>query len=1007
MGIFAGVLVFVIINYIVNKFDIKHKYFLIGILTVLLVVGGISMFQIHNSQIERTRIDYEISEDLLDGKLSEENRLGLSKNSSDTSFIMFQTLLLKVCNKVTFLKLVNLVFCILSVLVMYRIINRTVGKKYAQIFTFLYVIFLNPIFYNAILSNQHIFLFFTLLAFDLLFEKNIIKNEFVRIGVVSLIISLANILKPEGIFFIVAYAMFMLIQIIVKKEPAKNGIIKLLIGILTFIVATFSVVFIQNQIIKSENIKVPYRNYFWNAEFNNNSVIKNEGLYWNEFSNEDVLKHLYDEEVKVGAINLEVKDAVVFLNDYCIAIWVLTIAYAIIGVFRKWQIDEKSVYWIFALLVLILHAFLLTNGMNAFHYRPYIFILAAIGMATLKSIIDKEENKKYIEKVKKIVDIVIKSHVFKVILLLLLCVYLTIVSLKYSVGELGEVMYKSYFENEWILKLNYLPIAFVAIFVYVLTTKVSISFAITAIMSYGITMINYVKMGIRNDNLLFGDIFLIKEAATTKFDYSIILDATIFAYIIFFILASVAMYMLIDRRKRDKKLNIWMRIVIKLILLVIVIVSGMNAIQKYYVTEEFYWKTKNDKNFQDAMWTDRNKYISRGCIYSFVHSYSEVKQFPPEGYNKQAAKKMLESYEYSNIDEDKKVNIISIMLESYNDFSKFEEIKFIKDPYKKFHEIEKQAVSGELVTSIFGGGTINTERKFISGASNIPNFRKKTNSYVYYFKEQGYTVEGSHPAEDWFYSRNLVNSNLGFDRYYFNENRYNSLTSEYHASDRILLNDILSLYKEHRKNNTNPYFSFSVTYQNHLPYSPTYLRGGQYIVKDEKFTKEEYNTINNYLNGVEDTGNQLYSMLQKLKNDKSPVVVILFGDHNPSLGSVYDKLGINFDVSTEEGFNNYYCTPYVIWANESAKKILGNNFVGKGEKISPNYLMNKFFELAGYGGNEFMKASNEIKKYIPAISSDIYYENDKMTVELSDENKKRFNEYLKVEYYYMNEFKNK
>jgi len=109
--------------------------------------------------------------------------------------------------------------------------------------------------------------------------------------------------------------------------------------------------------------------------------------------------------------------------------------------------------------------------------------------------------------------------------------------------------------------------------------------------------------------------------------------------------------------------------------------------------------------------------------------------------------------------------------------------------------------------------------------------------------------------------------------------------------------------------------------------------------------------------------------------------------------------------STEEGFNNYYCTPYVIWANGVAKKVLGNKFVGEGNKISPNYLMNEFFELAGYGGNEFMKASNELKQYIPVISGDVYYQDDKLTTELSEENEKKLNDYFKLEYYYMNEFK--
>ncbi len=46
MGIFAGILVFGLTIYIINKFDIKHKHFLIGTVATLLVLGGMIVFQI-------------------------------------------------------------------------------------------------------------------------------------------------------------------------------------------------------------------------------------------------------------------------------------------------------------------------------------------------------------------------------------------------------------------------------------------------------------------------------------------------------------------------------------------------------------------------------------------------------------------------------------------------------------------------------------------------------------------------------------------------------------------------------------------------------------------------------------------------------------------------------------------------------------------------------------------------------------------------------------------------
>jgi hypothetical protein len=42
------------------------------------------------------------------------------------------------------------------------------------------------------------------------------------------------------------------------------------------------------------------------------------------------------------------------------------------------------------------------------------------------------------------------------------------------------------------------------------------------------------------------------------------------------------------------------------------------------------------------------------------------------------------------------------------------------------------------------------------------------------------------------------------------------------------------------------------------------------------------------------------------------VVLVLFGDHKPWAGnaeSAYAAAGVSFDVSTVEGFYNYYATP--------------------------------------------------------------------------------------------------
>ena len=147
-----------------------------------------------------------------------------------------------------------------------------------------------------------------------------------------------------------------------------------------------------------------------------------------------------------------------------------------------------------------------------------------------------------------------------------------------------------------------------------------------------------------------------------------------------------------------------------------------------------------------------------------------------------------------------------------------------------------------------------------------------------------------------------------------------------------------------------PYFNLSVTYQNHGPYSTEQLYDTSYVIKQEDYTDDEYNILNNYLSGIKNTGEELEKLIEEIESLDEPCVLVAFGDHKPWLGegnSVYEMLGIDLDVSTLEGFYNYYATPYIMYANDAAKQITGNQFVGEGADLAPNYLMNELFEKLG------------------------------------------------------------
>ena len=215
-------------------------------------------------------------------------------------------------------------------------------------------------------------------------------------------------------------------------------------------------------------------------------------------------------------------------------------------------------------------------------------------------------------------------------------------------------------------------------------------------------------------------------------------------------------------------------------------------------------------------WSPTGTYVCRGLIYPFLRSVKFATECPPDGYDSQKAAEALAKYSEDTIPDEKKVDVIGVMMESFGDFSKFKSLAFETDPYADFHALQAESYSGELVVNIFAGETINTERAFLTGYLDpVESFREPVNSYVWYFRRQGYACEGNHPCYNWFYNRLNINEYLGFEQYHFYEDRYGAYAEPGQiAGDRVFLPTIIEDY-DAGKATGKPIFSFNVTYQNH------------------------------------------------------------------------------------------------------------------------------------------------------------------------------------------------
>ena len=586
-------------------------------------------------------------------------------------------------------------------------------------------------------------------------------------------------------------------------------------------------------------------------------------------------------------------------------------------------------------------------------------------------------------------------RVYMAVMLVLMGVGIGCVSLLLAssfFGRDGGAIFFNYFKHPHILALNLLPPILLVLLFWFLFGRAGAAFGTAAGIVLGFSVANFYKIQLRDDPLLAIDLTTVGEAGDILSRYQLTfhwkIGVTIFAVVFGLLFA----HFLMRGRPPGRR--------VRAIGAAAVLVCGA-ACAPLYASDTLYDEQVAGTELID-IWSDMQVYVSKGFVYPFLHSIPDAFPHPPEGYDEEQAQALLGAYEDGTIEEDEQVNIISIMLEAYMDLSVFENDRFqlSQDLYAPLHELQAECVSGPLVTNIFAGGTKDTEQGFLTGYTDPGTYRSPVNTYVWYLRSQGYTTEGFHPGGGWFYNRKNVNEYFGFERYLFVED-----FEVEDRSDEFFFSELKEMWESRDK--SAPYFNYSLSFQNHGGYDTASTGEVSYVVQGE-LSDETYNMLNNYLTGVADTTQRLAGLADYFRDCEEPVVLVFFGDHMPWMGngnSGYTDMGLNLDLGDQEGFLNYYSTRYYIWANDAAKAVTGNDFVGEGEAISPCFLMSKVFDLCGWEGPAYMQAMRTVSQRLPVIQSlGNYMEGGVITQTLSPEGAELAADFSSLEYYWQNHF---
>ena len=171
----------------------------------------------------------------------------------------------------------------------------------------------------------------------------------------------------------------------------------------------------------------------------------------------------------------------------------------------------------------------------------------------------------------------------------------------------------------------------------------------------------------------------------------------------------------------------------------------------------------------------------------------------------------------------------------------------------------------------------------------------------------GYGTHALHNNGGNFYSRADVFNNIGFDTYTSKEfMNILQVTENGWAKDDILTQHILNAMDSTEQQD----FVFGITVQGHGDYPEEKVLENPRITVSGIEDEGRTNAWEYYVNQLYETDQFIGELLQKLKERGEPTVLVLYGDHLPTMGLEAKDLKSRY----------LYNTNYVIWDNTGLQK---------------------------------------------------------------------------------------
>lgn len=385
------------------------------------------------------------------------------------------------------------------------------------------------------------------------------------------------------------------------------------------------------------------------------------------------------------------------------------------------------------------------------------------------------------------------------------------------------------------------------------------------------------------------------------------------------------------------------------------------------------------------LWNGLGDATDNGPAMTFLRLAHTNAMDKPEGYDQKAMAQIAQRYahEADTINATRSGNltdstVILILSESFSDPTRVPGVSFSEDPMPKIRAIKGATTSGYMLSTGYGGGTVNMEYQALTGLAMANYNPSLTIAYQQLVPQERWVAtfnqmwnakygdtasQATHTFMDNMYFRARNYKKFGFSQFWTLNGEHkitgcSPIDRAWYVSDQCTYQQVLS-----RLNHGSDPSQFQqvVTMQNHMPYNDWY-DDSQFKQADtsQALTDAEHADVQTYAKGVQHTDDATAELLTQLDQVDHPVTVVFYGDHLPG---IYPTAYANPD-----NVLGMHESDYFIWSNAASPSHTAKLPDDAAQYTSSNYFMAQAAQHMNAKVSPYLAFLTAMHAQIPAMS---------------------------------------